>query len=320
MAEEKMTFAQTFGGSRDMCCIAAVGDMAEMGRFDEEFRVYGCACFENGAITYRVSPLAEQIYDFVSDSAYTERCPTMVHVQTESMPVPVGMRERLARRVKLHLARRLQARYPPQFFERLAVFGQTPAHNEGMALLEALCARIDGHFDELECQLLEGTMQLVAEAKQVDSAHVASLRQWLQKTRRQMEDDPRIERGVARTFYGFCALTPEGCIKTVVNAQALPVWEQHANFKQRGVIVGPVLQQERWFGDAMAISEGRQQFRRRLQELEDIAYFENLRRFRALPPVVEQVVFVDALRALESTNQEWAIADFRGYGYRWHCL
>ena len=34
MAEQEMTFAQTFGGSRDMCCIAAVGNMASMGRFE----------------------------------------------------------------------------------------------------------------------------------------------------------------------------------------------------------------------------------------------------------------------------------------------
>ena len=30
MAEQEMTFAQTFGGSRDMCGIAALGNMASM--------------------------------------------------------------------------------------------------------------------------------------------------------------------------------------------------------------------------------------------------------------------------------------------------
>ena len=58
MAEQEMTFAQTFGGSRDMCCIAAVGNMASMGRFEEEFIMYGCAYLENGNVTYRISPVA----------------------------------------------------------------------------------------------------------------------------------------------------------------------------------------------------------------------------------------------------------------------
>lgn len=318
--ENNMTFAQAFGGSRDMCCIAAVGDMAKMGRFDEEFRVYGCACCEKGQITYRVSPVADQIYDFVLNSAYEARCPTMVHVHTESMPVPVGMRERLARRVKLHLARKLQAMYPALFFECLAVFGQTPAQNGGVSLLEALREQIEGHFDKLECQLLEGTMQLVAEAKQVDHVHVMQLRQWLQKMRRQMEDDPKIQRGVARTFYGFCAVRADGTVKTIVNAQALPVREQHVSIQQRGLIVGPILQQEQWFEDAMAISDGRQQFRQRLQSLQNTAYFDSLNRFRTLPSVVAPEAFAEALKKIEATGQEQAIADFRGYGYRWHCL
>ena len=33
MSEEKPTFAQCFGG-RDACCMAAVGNMAAMGRFE----------------------------------------------------------------------------------------------------------------------------------------------------------------------------------------------------------------------------------------------------------------------------------------------
>lgn len=321
MAEENnMTFAQAFGGSRDMCCIAAVGDMAEMGRFDEEFRMYGCACLENGKITYRVSPVAEQIYDFVADSAYEGRCPTAIHSHFETMPVPVGMRERLERGVKLNLARQLQAMYATLFFDSLAPFAQVPAQNGGFDLLDALREQIDGHFDELECQLLEGTMQLVVEAKQVDAVHVVELKQWLEKTRQQMEDTPVIQRGIMRTFYGFCALTPSGTVKTIVNAQALPVWEQQAAMKRSGTLVGPVLQRTQWFDDAMAISDGRSVFRRMLQQLEDKVYFERLENLRALPPVVDADAFRGCLGRLETEASAQAVEDFRGYGYRWHCL
>lgn len=318
--QQEMTFAQAFGGSRDMCCIAAVGDMAEMGRFDEEFCMYGCAYLENNQITYRISPVAEQIYRFTEEGIYQEHYPTRVYIYQKSLAVPAGMKEKIERGVKLKLARVLQRTYPASFYHLLNEFGQLPAVDQGRSILEELKDSTEGHFNELECQLLEGTVQIAYEAKQLKMDSVVYMKQWLEKTRKQMEDTPVIQRGLSRTFYGFCYQLKNGDIKTVVNAQAVPIWEQHSKMKREGIIAGPVLHQEKWFGNTGEISEGRAEFRKTVQEIQNERYFTLLCALKALKSVVDVEQFKKTLALLGETGCKEAIEDFRGYGYRWNCL
>ena len=107
MSEEKPTFAQCFGG-RDACCMAAVGNMAAMGRFETSFSTYGCAYLQNDEIVYRVTPEAEQLRTFVTESALHGTYPTGIMNDNWSTPVPTGMREEMAYQAKLRLAHKLQ--------------------------------------------------------------------------------------------------------------------------------------------------------------------------------------------------------------------
>lgn len=94
MSEEKPTFAQCFGG-RDACCMAAVGNMAAMGRFETLFSTYGCAYLQNDEIVYRVTPEAEQLRTFVTESALHGIYPTGIMSDNWSTPVPTGMQEEM---------------------------------------------------------------------------------------------------------------------------------------------------------------------------------------------------------------------------------
>ena len=321
MSEEReYTFAQAFGGSRDMCCIAAVGDMAEMGRFDEEFHMYGCASLDGGKITYRVTPLAEQIYQFTSAGAVSGYYPTRVHSYSESLPVPVGMRTGIERSVKLKLARHIQTLYPASYFMLLQPFCEVSADNSSQPLLERLKEAVEGYFEEAICQLFEGTVQIAYAAKHLNRDSYRDFQHWLANVRRQMEDTPVIQSGMPRTFYGFCYQKGEGAIKTIVNAQAISVWEQRGNLERQGYLVGPILRQEQWFDETADISEGRMRFKQTVQSLENASYFDYLQTLQALPSVIDTGVFQHALEELTRTEMTTAIEDFYSYGYRWNCL
>lgn len=45
---------------RDLTCIHSVEHMAECGKYEEEFIVYGCSSMEHGKIIYRISPSASR--------------------------------------------------------------------------------------------------------------------------------------------------------------------------------------------------------------------------------------------------------------------
>lgn len=321
MAEQELTFAQSFGGSRDLCCAAAVDDMASMGRFDEEFALYGCTYLEGDDVTYRVSPEAVQIYDFVRESTRHACYPSRVICHRRNVSVPSGMREQILAEIKLETARKLRSLYPQAFFAELSPLAKTAMENSALPLLERMVDAIDGHFDDLELQVLEGTIQFAWDSKLLQEHSRQQLEQWVTKTRRQMEDDPILAAEVSRTFYGFCYQKNDGSVQSVTNALPLLVWEEHANKQRSGVLTGPIMQQTLWFAHEGQIAEGNRRFRQSVQSLQNDAYFAFLQQMKNLPGAVDAKAFQKALTRLEAqTESVQAVEDLRGYGYRWNCL
>ena len=107
--------------SKDMNVRVAeeVGEKAELGYFDTEFTMYGCAFLnpQDGKMYYKVSSLAEDIYDFIEMSAQKKIYPSNVMTYTRKVPVPSGMKELIARDVKQELAQKLRSVYPKEFFK-----------------------------------------------------------------------------------------------------------------------------------------------------------------------------------------------------------
>lgn len=306
------------GESRDIQCAADVGRMAALGRFDEEFPAYGCAYWEQGNITYRISSDAEQMYLFRHQSIHNNLYPTSIQSYIRRTPVPSGMREILSRNTKLELAKRIRQMYPHYFFESLHQFAQIPANNCGFPLLEQMRMEVSGHFDALELQLLEGTMQIVLEAKQLDSAHDVQLHHWLQKMRHQMEDDPVLESNISRTFYGFCYQIKNAAIKNMIDAQPATVWQRRAVCQAAGYIVGPIVSQTFWLENFDELPLARQTFQRKLLTLQNTAYFHFLYTLKSLKSVIPEKPFYQLLHQLQTDDFPQAAADFKEFGLRWN--
>ena len=93
-----------------------VARRAEMGWFDVEFTMYGCAYWDNGKRYYRVSAFEEKIYDFIAGGAGQDVFPTDICVLSRKYPVPTGMREYIALDVKKDLALEMAEKFPADFF------------------------------------------------------------------------------------------------------------------------------------------------------------------------------------------------------------
>ena len=50
---------------RDLKCSQDIAEMAALGKFEEEFIVYGCCYVENGQVYYRVSTQEDELYLFI---------------------------------------------------------------------------------------------------------------------------------------------------------------------------------------------------------------------------------------------------------------
>lgn len=310
----------TGGMSRDEACASGASFLASLGAFGEDILMYGCAYLENGKVIYRISPDAGQIYQFQTRSAHQQLYPTAVADNIHRTTVAGGMREQIAYEAKLALAHQLQTQYPRCFFELLEPFTKTPANNSSFALLAEMADTIDGYFDDGKMQLLEGTMELAYDAKVLDEEGYQSLSQWLQKTRHQMEGDTIVQDKICRTMYGFCYQETNGVIKSVLNAQAVRVYERRAALLQAGKLAGPMMQRTYWVKDFGQISTARENFKALLEQLQNEDYFALLSAIKILPTAIDQTAFQQALAQIEASGASKAIADFKGYGYRWNVL
>lgn len=179
---------------------------------------------------------------------------------------------------------------------------------------------IDGYFDEGQLQLMEGTMELAYGAKVLNDSGYAELLQWLEKTRRQMEADSVIQDVCSRTLYGFCYQDNAGNIKSSMNAQLEKAYEKHTSLELSGKLVGPVMQRTYWMKSFNDMSMVREAFKGWLEGLQNENYFALLTKLKALPTVINQDAFAQALQQIEECGQAQAIADFKLYGRRWNAI
>ena len=230
------------------------------------------------------------------------------------------MREIVAQSVRMTLAEKIVALYPRVFFEMLESMSALPANNESFPLLLAMQDVIDGHYDALELQLFDGTLQMALEAKLLDDWHYQILKNWVQKIEHEMEDTPVIERNINRTFYGFCYQESDQSVKCVIDAQYSRVFEQQQQHWAVGHLTAPIVQQQVWFEHFGEFPALRKRFKETMLTLENDAYFRFLQELKALPAAVSPEVFAEALVLMETEGSPDAVADLKRYGYRWNCL
>lgn len=82
---------QLLAKMHDKVVAEEVGKMAELGYFDVEFTMYGCAYLEDGKRYYKVSPDAADIYRFIERANLRKILPSNVLQYTKKCAVPAGM-------------------------------------------------------------------------------------------------------------------------------------------------------------------------------------------------------------------------------------
>ncbi len=305
--------------NRDMACASEVGRMAELGRFETELNIYGCAYLDHGRIVYRLSERALPMYHFVYDSVIQERFTTSVRFLSERTLVPAGMAESLSYKAKLELAIRLRDAYPRAFFEALAELGKMTATNAALPFLTEMAHQIDGLFDESALQLFDGTLMRCIEGKLLDRYYAEGFRTWLSSVRRQMENDPMPGARFKRTLYGFC-YESEGKIRAVLNAVAETVAQEHTKKQLQGLTLGPILERTYWLENFGEMGAARQDFKNLLLTYESKAYFELLGQLHKLPTMIDESLFYRTLTFLEESGVDWSIEELCRYGKIWNVI
>ena len=302
---------------RDLVCAMAVGEMSQMGCFEEEFITYGCAFWQEGHIKYLVTGKSESMEDFLVECALKDWYPTPVSVRLDRSMVAAGEREEIRQNFKLEMVRQLRRLYNRPFFDAMAQIAQAPANDSAYPLLLTMQEELEGHFDDTELRLYEELARLALKRKVLCRASFLKIMDWLDDTRSQMADDAVVKDQNSRTFAGFASLQPDGRLKFYVNAQPQTVQERQREEEAKGPLVTPVLQKTYWFKTENLLAAKRQEFEALLKSCINETYMARLQTIHQLPAELDAAVYSAQLACVMDKCSPEAVEAFRSYGRLW---
>ena len=305
---------------RDLTCINSVAHMAEYGKYEEEFIVYGNCCLEENKLVYRITPQYEELTRFEEQAIYSDMYLSPIYVKMNRCVVQTGQRESLLYDTEIQLAQVLQEIYPRVFFVSLRLCATTEPVDSMKALFDALRFQMDGIFSNDYLQLFNGLVLTAYQAKLLTKDSVAEIQQWCRRIRNQMEYDIVVKKPFQRTFYGIAYLDTDGSCKYKINAQEFTIREEQRKLKQKCVRVTPIFHKTYWYDYGIEPKTIKEIFKKELQTYYGEMYWSYWNTIKNSQPVVSPQIFSDIMQQLEEKAGKEAKDALLEYGYDWNVL
>jgi len=293
-----------------------VGRRAELGWFDVDFTMHGCAYLQNGKVHYKVSSQAEDIYQFAETAALEKIYTSNVLSCKEKYPVPSGMKDLIAADVKKKLARELKKRYPIGFFEMLNDMAERTIDDNAAEQLWKETEELEGIFSEKDMDQFEVRVQYVYRHHGINESSYHNLMKWIREERKNMDDNIISKALHEKTVYGF-AYEKDGRIRYVDNALKAYVYEKAEQLEQEGMLITPMLSHTYWYEQTGRLSEVLREFRELLSKTYDKAYMQLLKEIRNNRAGITKEEFEELLRKAREHYGEDAANTILRYGCRW---
>lgn len=289
-------------GSRDMQASSAVAVMAQLGRFETEFLIYGTAVQENDhKIYYYATTNQEKLYQCIEKARFEERYFMPMIRYIKRLKVPADLEEVWLAKTKIELIQQMKHQYE-FFLPRMEPLFRREPTDQALGLLEQYQEAIDGYFDDTLLQLFEGLVNMSYEGKILSRQSFLNLKKWHDKIRHQMHDDPVCVDSITREFYGFVFVDKHGKRNTVFDAQKMNVVEMQQEKMIRGYLTGPIMKKQyafKQFGDMPKIH---QQYSDWLLSAQSESYFQMIAQLKKMPGVVLVEELDDIAAAVTETE------------------
>lgn len=283
--------------NRDVQVAADVGRMAELGKFDMEFTVYGCGEWcADGTVQYHATEEEEKLFEYIRQARLKNHYCTDIHKLSRKTQVPFEMKEEMEQQIKYHLLQQMKRTYGKQLWTDLEPWFQAEPNSAALDILMEYREQVEGYYDEADLQLLMSLAYRAYCGKVLKQEDYRELQMWHKHVRQQMADDPITEGNLARTFYGFCYMEngTQKCLMDAQKSRVLREWEEKL---LEGLIPGDILRKTYRFDQFNIMSELRNQFRNWLMTAEDEVYFRRLYEIKKLPGVLKEEPVQNAMNA-----------------------
>ena len=261
---------------RDLKCSWDIAEMAALGKFEEEFIVYGCCYVENGQVFYRMSTQEDEMYLFVEQCMERGVYPSPVQSILNRTLVPSGMQDEYLYKTKIMLAKQMQEQYPSELLKQFAILAEIDENNSAAELLYHIKKSLVGCFVRERLELVQGIILFAYQQKKLTRQTYRELQQWLAYVYRQMEDDVVIKKNVQRTFYGMAYRNEAGKVKYFTNARKSEVYKRREQLLCQGIWTTPIVKKNYYYEQQPNLSQIRTEFIQQMGQWMDDDYWQVL--------------------------------------------
>lgn len=300
-----------------------VNQKAEMGWFDTEFTMYGCAYLvpNEGKMYFKVSEKAKDIYDFVYYAPLKDIYPSNVLRATCQCAVPAGSKESIAQHIKYRLAIELKNHYPHQFFEKLYTFAECFRDDALTPLLWEKAERLEGGFDREKIYEFVELVKFAYSSLRIKRESYLKLIEWAQEEQKNMNDDVVNKDIFEKTMYSI-AYKEQDHIKYMEDALKEAIYEEMYNLEQKGNFITPIFEKRYWYNYEYRLPDVIRDFKNLTRQRFDEQYLDMIasikKRVKIKPE--EEKEFNRFLINLQKENDRGCSETLRRYGYHWGVL
>lgn len=295
-----------------------VNKMAELGYFDVDFTMYGCAYQlpNNEKRYYRVSSQAIDIYDFMENAMQQSIYAGNIMTLSKRCHVPSGSKGLMEMLIKQKLAIELHDFYPREFFNQLYILSQYYRNDVASSLLWEEAELLEGVFDEEKLNKFEVLVHYIYSCGKIESTTYRQLLDWIKEERKNMNDNPICKDLFEKTLYGI-AYEKDGCIFYIENAQREYIYKKVYELEQDGRFVTPVFSKTFWYNYTYRLSDVTRDFKRLLRKELDEQYCKRIKMMRNNMNIFKNDEFQNALKQVEQIWGEPCANTLKRYGCRW---
>lgn len=288
--------------------------MAELGYFDTEFTMYGCAYMENDRRYYKISPNAEDIYSFIEKSNLQSIFPSNVYEYTKKCPVPAGMKEVIAQDVKMELAKKIRDSFPEEFFVMLANLAGDVTDDSAAEYMWSMVDELEGVFDIERLRRFEEQMEYIYTCRKITWETFKNLRVWLKDERKSMLENFETKDIFEKTIYGMMYLDGDR-MRYVENARMEYVYERLYDVESKGGMATPIFKRTYWYNYSYRLADVMQDYKKTLRGYYDRTYLDELEKLRRTD--ANRDLFIDTYRSVKKLYGDKAGETLLRYGNRW---
>lgn len=304
---------------RDMQVALDVAQRAELGWFDVEFTMYGCAYWKEGKRYYRLSAFNEKIYDFIENSTQNGVLSSDLWTLTRKYPVPTGMREDIALDVKKELAQELAKKFPQEFFRYLEELAVLATEETALPFLQQQWQAVSCTFDVEKLQLFREMVEYAYLNRKISSGSYTKMTELILEEQKSMEENFIAKDIFEKTFYAIAYEDKNG-LKYVKNARPGNIYQKKAELELRGVFTSPVFSKTYYYNYDLCLPEVQKLFDQDVKRHMTMAYLKVLQGIYKGNERISKAQFDEYRREAAEKFGEAAAETLRHYGYRWGIL